>query len=869
MTVSNAPRRRARRAPALAAALLAVLCSLALAPGAGAATLPDGRAYELVTRYEEGGREVGINGAEAIYGFPSVNGEAFDWESEGNCCGATSGAAELYQSDRTPNGWQTKAVNPDPGEALGGSILTGLIEEQWPLFWSPDLNNTIFETPASYAAGDERPRHTDTKDLYLEGPTGSLKWLSQGPSGAGTAPDTAIFEGATPNGEEAAFNSAEQLTPNATGLDTEYQQRYLYVRDTENETTRLVDVNNDGSLLGEHGAILGDGTGVTGGLYPIASNGSTTHAISADGSKIFFETPWEAVGAETGELPSHLYMRDLADETTTALDDPSFTGSARYEGASADGSLVFFSSDEGLDGASTAKELYEFNTTSRQIGLAPPMTAVPVSSGEYVGTSAVANDGSRVFFVDDSVLASNTNSVGRAAITGAPNMYVYDTGTGKITFITTLPLGDVSQCEPACATTDPGGLVGEPDVERLAYPTPDGSVFVFESSGDLTNQNQSAETTLTAATPLGHGEDETTITVASTAGFMAGQRISIGSGEKIETAEIETIESPTEMKLAWTQGFLRLQPHEAGETVAAPTLQVYRYSTSDSSLVCISCIPAGVISTSDALMGLGGGGSYAPDGETVPLSENGSRIFFESAYPLLPGVQALPPSPSLRLGNVYEWESGALSLISNGTTAEFLLDGTTPSGNDVFMMTRAQLTSAETDGERVVYDARVGGGFPEQAAPAPCAAQDCRAPVPATEFSVPASATLRGLGRGPVAPGATTPTLRVAKISAAQRSELARTGRITLVVTAAAGKIVGEALAKLHGRMQRVAHGSVTLAHAGTAALTLSLNRAAMSALAKSGSLALQLQISSSGAATVELAKLELASDKYATRARS
>ena len=46
----------------LALALAATLARPVLAYGA---SLPDNRAYELVTRYAEDGREVGLNGAEA------------------------------------------------------------------------------------------------------------------------------------------------------------------------------------------------------------------------------------------------------------------------------------------------------------------------------------------------------------------------------------------------------------------------------------------------------------------------------------------------------------------------------------------------------------------------------------------------------------------------------------------------------------------------------------------------------------------------------------------------------------------------------------------------------------------------------------
>ena len=178
--------RRAATAATRLALAVASICALgAAAVPAGALVLPDGRAYELVTPQDKNGIQVGP-------GFGSVNGNAVDWQSIGGCCGATSSAVTLYQASRTSTGWQTTSITPKPP-----TPLVGLFAEQAPLWWSPDLSETIFMTPASYAAGDQRPAGpgvTTYDDLYEEGPTGAMTWLSQGPfPGAGTNPDTATL----------------------------------------------------------------------------------------------------------------------------------------------------------------------------------------------------------------------------------------------------------------------------------------------------------------------------------------------------------------------------------------------------------------------------------------------------------------------------------------------------------------------------------------------------------------------------------------------------------------------------------------------------------------------------------------------------
>lgn len=841
--------------------LLLGMCCLLPSSSAHAHPLPDGRVYELVTRYEEGGHEVGLNGVEAGYGVPSVNGEALDWGGIGGCCGATSAAYDLYQSVRGPSGWQTRSISPAPKE-----LLIGLFEEQVPMFWTGDLSKTIFTTPVSYAAGDRRPPRSRTYDLYLEEPDGSLDWLSQGPSGTGEAPDSAYFDGATPDASEVAFSSAEQLTPNAVGVvSTNKASDYLYVRNVNTGTTQLVDVDNSGKLLGEYGASLGNGSWLSEPTLPVDYKGTTTNAISADGSKLFFETPPEGTEAEVqrGVLP-HLYMRDLSTETTTPLDDPSSSGTAQYEGAAEDGSLVFFTSNEGLDGASTANELYEFNTTGAQIGAAPPMSAVAISAGGVAGVSAISNDGSHVFFVADDVLAANANSQGDAAVAGQPNLYVYDARSAQTTFIATLSELDVSECSDVCGTGNKGGLVAEPDIDRSAYPTPDGSVFAFLSAANLTGQNTPPETTLTVATS---GEPQTTINVASTVGFLPHHIIEIGSGSEGQLEEVETVDSPTELTLS-EEGddgaFRDLDVHEVGASVSQPALQAYRYSSAENSLICISCVPPGVSDSGSATMGAGGGGSYAPQGQTVPLTEDGSRIFFESPDPLVAGVA--PPTPGEREPrNVYEWENGQLSLISEGSGLGAGLDGTTPSGRDVFLATRAQLAGTETGGVEMIYDAREGGGFPHALPPPPCVGSACRPNSGSgVFFPEPSSATL-----APVTVGRAAPHLIIARITAAQRRELARTGRITLRVTSTApGQIFGDAVAKMHGRTERVAHTSASLANAGTIALKLRLSAAARRALLSSGSLALRFEVQLPAQGIVAASELELAGDKPAAASR-
>jgi hypothetical protein len=917
-------RPRQRRRLVLSFVVACVTAFSAEAVPAMAAPLPDGRGYEMVTPVDKNGIETGP-------GIGSVNGNAVNWESIGGCCGATSSAATLFQSGRTAGGWQTSALTPK-----SPTPLVGLFAEQAPLWWSADLGRTIYTTPASYAAGNNRPGGpgaTQYLDLYEQGPTGAMTWLTQGPfPGAGTTEDIATFDAASPDGQHVAFDSTERLTSDATGLaDLNTPPQFLYERNVAAGTTNLVNVatttlgvaaaagdtqitvagstafaanqsvtigTGAGSetgtiasvddathitlsaaltsahavgsaveaLISPDGAILGDGNFLAQSFLAANIFGSTTNAISSDGSKLFFESPPSfpgGSGSAEGVGSPHLYMRNVATNTTTPLDDPSSTSQAIYEGAAQNGSLVFFSSNEGLAGdANTDNELYEFNTTGAAIGPAPAMSAIPISAGNagdadgnVIGISAISNDGSHVWFIATGVLATNTGARGTTATDGADNFYVFNATNGQTTFIATLD------------SHDEAVLAAEPDTARSAIPTPDGGVLAFDSLSNLTGQNPSGPSPTLAADA---NPGDTTITVSSAAGLVVGRRIEIPSLGVADRSTILSISGTTVHLGAPLQS-----GHSAGDTVnqLAP-FEIYRYSTTSNTLTCVSCTPAGVTATGPASMGSAGGGSYQPAGTSVPMSSNGSKIFFATPDPLVPADVNTGAFANGLFGattftqDVYEWENGRVSLISDGRTATgSSLGGTTPSGNDVFFTTLGQLVPQDTDGYDDIYDARVGGGFP---APPPsgggCQSPDsCRPAVaPTVFFPTPSSSTL-------VAPPTKQPTFRVNSISAKQRKGFASTGKLTLTVHASAGgKLTARAYGKLAGGLLRMSSATATLrsVNGGKATLKLKLNAAARKALDKQHKLAVRIEVSYSQSGEVNVAALTLTKKKAKHAAR-
>jgi hypothetical protein len=157
-------------------------------------------------------------------------------------------------------------------------------------------------------------------------------------------------------------------------------------------------------------------------------------------------------------------------------------------------------------------------------------------------------------------------------------------------------------------------------------------------------------------------------------------------------------------------------------------LYVYRADRSTPlapDVACVSCDPAGAPATASAFVNAhdGAGAAQVTWHLSRAISDDGRRVFFSSAQPLV------HEDVNGRV-DVYEYDlaSGALALISSGRDSAdaWFLDASA-SGGDVFFVTREQLVGWDRDSAYDLYDARVGGGFPEPPpAATPCAGDACR-----------------------------------------------------------------------------------------------------------------------------------------------
>jgi hypothetical protein len=171
----------------------------------------------------------------------------------------------------------------------------------------------------------------------------------------------------------------------------------------------------------------------------------------------------------------------------------------------------------------------------------------------------------------------------------------------------------------------------------------------------------------------------------------------------------------------------------------APTSQLYLYDATGANLTCVSCNPTharplGASSVPGATANGTTPGSTQAYKPRV-LSSDGRRVFFESRDALVLSDVNVGP-------DVYQWQAqgkgsctrpgGCVALISAGLAGSSSFVDASSDGSDAFFLTDRSLVGADP-GSVDLYDARVGGGFPEPGEPSPCFGDACQVVPPAPE----------------------------------------------------------------------------------------------------------------------------------------
>jgi len=174
-----------------------------------------------------------------------------------------------------------------------------------------------------------------------------------------------------------------------------------------------------------------------------------------------------------------------------------------------------------------------------------------------------------------------------------------------------------------------------------------------------------------------------------------------------------------------------------------PAAQVYLYDAGGGgALTCVSCNPTYARPLGPSSVP-GSSGSHQPRA----ISADGSRVFFDSE-------DALVLTDTNLASDVYQWSApgsggcirprGCLALISAGLAGSATFVDASADGADVFFLTDRSLVGADP-GSVDLYDARVGGGFPEPGDPSPCIGDACQM-VPAAPEDPVLTTMLTGPG---------------------------------------------------------------------------------------------------------------------------
>ena len=279
------------------------------------------------------------------------------------------------------------------------------------------------------------------------------------------------------------------------------------------------------------------------------------------------------------------------------------------------------------------------------------------------------------------------------------------------------------------------------------------------------------------------------------------------------------------------------------------TQQLYRWSVGDSAPTCLSCEPvdgvgrsSGVnlnvqemvateLMTSPTVMTDAGTGlsfsarKFAQPGHAI--SNDGRLILFDS-----PDKLVAEDTNGIR--DVYLWDgNGAqgqqLQLVTSGkgNTPSYALD-IDPTGRNLFFSTREGLVPADRNGNYNVYDARVGGGFPESGES--CAGEACRPPVIPPLPAAIGSGTL-GDGNARTSRGPAKPSIELVRARATGGS-----------VAKLRVHVSGPGRLAVSGPMVRAAGRKVS--RAGTYPVTVRPNARAKKALANKKSLKVRARVS-------------------------
>jgi NHL repeat/WD40-like Beta Propeller Repeat len=670
---------------------------------ADSALLPDCRAYEMVSPVDKNGGDI----------LTALSGTAEPPDAGGYVQASLDGARITYTAvyasfagqpnnfrfnqylgERGSGGWASRGIHPRVDGRRVDISLFGLFREF--IAFTPDLCSTWlvdFQTPTLTPDAQQGFRNLYRRDNCAPG-EGGLEAMVPSPPQLPLGTDESYVDqksvqGISADGSHALFTAKAKLSEEAAPSDADTQ-----VYDRFGGANHLVSVRPDGSA-GDPAP--GNGMGFADPAPSAVGNSASFNlqdAVSADGSRVYWTS---GITGSTGRLFLRLHPEQgiVAGECTTAAKactlPVSVGNGAFFWRGTPDGSKALFS-EETIPGAGA--NLYEFDLQRAQAEEAPRLIANHVR-----GVAGTSDDLSRVYFVSrDALPGAGSNSEGDEAQAGQPNLYLAE--GGALSFVATLVDADLAEVEPGANSPAYSPVENFP-VYRASRVTPDGTRIAFESRGSLTGYDNAGAQ---------DGRAAVEVFTYAVGGELACVSCNPSGGRPSSRELRSPYKAPFETLLLTN-------------VPAAAWIATWEHSLHDSNV----------------------------------LSEDGSRLFFNSN-------DALVPRDTNGTGDVYEWEAagtgsceegaaafvpengGCIYLISSGVSSfESEFREATPDGSDVFFTTASSLLPQDP-GSVDLYDARVGGGFPQPIQPAPCEGEACQSPPPPPQFPTPASSTYSGPG---------------------------------------------------------------------------------------------------------------------------
>ncbi len=675
--------------------------------GGGGLSLPDGRAWELVSPPNKKGSLIDGFPMDPIQAASDGSGIAYEaFEPIGE--NTPMGRSQLSQilSERGRDGWETQDISLPHRLAPEEEIAAEGFDYR---LFSPDLSLAAIEQTGATAFVPLSPEAAEGNKLYLRDNTSGnytpLLTLANVPAGvkldgqAGEAQRSELVEfgAATPDLSHVVIKSSLALTPEAveqTHLPGTSADHSLY--EWGSGTLQLVNILPNG----EPQPAGGLGANLAGESH--SGFGSALRAVSNDGRWVAWTigNPYDGTDSKGFYFYYNgLYVRDMVDGTTVHVGG----ARAKFLTISSDGSMVFF-----LENG----ELYEFDTGT---GVQTDLTA---SHGHNAGESdagvketllGISEDGSNVYLVATGVLANG-------AVSGGDNVYlIHDDGVERTTsYIATLSSQDEFDWSAGSF-----GLKSSEDFAGVkSRVSPDGRYLTFMSTKSLTGYDN-----LDANSGV---PDEEVYLYDAVAG-----RLVCASCDPTGARPVGTLDSGSLLLL--------------DDGLAGNDPFIGRWL-------------AGIIPGWDTAHGARS--VYQPRF----LSDRG-RLFFDSPDALVPqdtnGLMDVYEYEPLGVGDCVaksvtfsEHSNGCVSLISSGTSnSESGFFDASENGDDVFFLTSSRLSAADYDTGIDVYDAHVCSSavpcVPVPVSAPPCTSGDsCKAapsPQPAI-FGAAPSATFNGAG---------------------------------------------------------------------------------------------------------------------------